>query len=367
MAEAHVDLIVDPSAPDSEGKIESCGSAACHPNEVAATANSLHTNLWGEIAAIEARGGAGCTVLGTDLEDKFNAKCATCHTTCGQCHVSRPNSVGGGFPVIRGAYRSHLFGEPDMNEQCTACHGSRIGVDYKGDLEGNTPDVHLTKGNSCKLCHTKDEIHGDGQRYNHRYEMALMPRCEDCHGDGMAQGWVNNTFHAEHVNGPEANLQCQVCHSQPYKNCTNCHNLVDDKVVEKYTLGEESVVQFKIAKNLFNQNRTEYDIVVVRHIPVDPGTYDDWGLSLTDYLDFPTWQYASPHNVIKNAPQTTALDYDPEVDDEVKTSCDTCHDTPETAEGFFLRLSDLEEGGSQLPDYNANTDIVLPTGSPSTW
>ena len=46
-----------------------------------------------------------------------------------------------------------------------------------------------------------------------------MPRCENCHGG------VSNSYHNAHVDGFASNLQCQVCHSQPYKNCTNCHNL----------------------------------------------------------------------------------------------------------------------------------------------
>ena len=358
MKEAHVGLIADPSAPDSTGAIAAC--VVCHPDEVAATANSLHTNLWGEIAAIESRGGAGCTVRGTDLEPFFDAKCATCHTTCGQCHVSRPKSVGGGFPLIATQHNSHRFRAPDMNEQCTACHGSRIGTDFKGDLDGNTADVHYTKGIYCNDCHTKEEIHGDGlsdgEHYNHRYEVKSMPRCEDCHGVGKPEGWVNNGFHLVHVNdnevGDHPNLQCQVCHSQPYKNCTNCHDLAPDGLVEKYTIND-SEVQFKIGRNT-SPYRTEYDNVVVRHVPVDPGTYDDWGLVLTDYLESPTWKYASPHNVVRNTPQAA--------------SCDSCHDTIDdpdnNQDGYFLRLSDLDIGGDPLPDRAANLDVVIPDEFP---
>ncbi len=365
--EAHVGLIIDPSAPDSTGNIAAC--VGCHEDEVNATANSLHTNLWGEIAAIELRGGAGCTVMGSDLEAKFTAKCASCHTTCGQCHISRPNSVGGGFPVIASQYRSHRFRSPDMSEQCTACHGSRIGTDFKGELDGNIADVHYTSGIYCIGCHTKEEIHGDGlhdgDHYNHRYEVKTMPRCEDCHGVDKPMGWVDNSFHSVHVNQNEAeddpNLQCQVCHSQPYKNCTNCHALDPDP--EKYEIND-SRIQFKIARNPGPERpRSDiaaYDNVVVRHVPIDPNTYADWDdLTLPDYLVSPTWKYASPHNVIKSTPQTEI----PE-GGNCRTSC---HETPDSPEGFFLRLSDLfEEGGViELPDHGANTEIVIPADFPN--
>jgi thiosulfate/3-mercaptopyruvate sulfurtransferase len=185
MDEAHEGLIHDPSVPGESActechqepnfAISACN--ACHEEEVTATSNSLHTNLWGEINAIEDR--CGCSYEGADWKDGFQAKCAGCHTTCGQCHISRPNSVGGGFPIITLKPGSHRFrGTPDMNEQCTACHGSRIGVDFKGEIEGNVKDVHYNKGFKCEFCHKKDEIHGDGTKYEHRYEVAGMPRCE---------------------------------------------------------------------------------------------------------------------------------------------------------------------------------------------
>jgi hypothetical protein len=348
MAEAHEGMYADPSAFGENGCTQ-CHDASfaenacdgCHSSAVDANRNSLHTRLWGYKKAIETR--CGCTFEGGGFEAEFTAKCAGCHTTCGQCHISRPNSVGGGFPKI-GSYSSHLFrGTPHMNEQCTACHGSRIGVDYRGELEGNVPDVHRSEGSmTCEACHTKEEIHGDPSHteenhYDHRYEVANMPRCEDCHGS-----LESNSYHDAHVGVAGANLQCQVCHSQPYKNCTNCHNLVEDGKGEKFDI-DPSVLQFKIGVNPRTDYRGEYDYVVVRHVPVDPDTYADWGLSLPNYLDEPTWKYSSPHNVIRNAPQSA--------------SCGTCHDSE-----YFLRETDLYEadGVTKLPDYDANLGVVIP-------
>ena len=46
---------------------------------------------------------------------------------CGGCHVSRPKAVDKGF------VNSHLFkARSDLLNQCTACHGSRVGNEYLG-------------------------------------------------------------------------------------------------------------------------------------------------------------------------------------------------------------------------------------------
>ena len=350
-------MIRDPSAIGDSGCIqchadEGWRSAcdACHGSVVDATVTSLHTTQAGYIKAIEDR--CGCDFSAGGFDAYFDQKCGTCHTTCGQCHVSRPNSVAGGFPKFGGIiYSGHRFnGTPDMTENCTACHGSRVGTDFLGQIEGNLQDVHRSRGMNCSGCHTATEIHGDGGSYEHRYEVASMPRCEDCHSPLPA-----NSYHDAHVDGSvaDANLQCQVCHSQPYKNCTNCHNLVTGGA-EKYDI-EPSRVQFKIAQNP-SPYRTEYDYVVVRHVPVDPGTYAEWGLALPQYTSVPTWKYTSPHNVLRWTPQTTPP--------EGSTSCSaTCHGTPATRDGIFLREIDLyaEDGVTPLPDYEANIGIVMPT------
>ena len=348
--QAHEGVVRDPSA-DPENCLN-CHATA--QGDVAAVdeegyLNGLHLKLWGQKGAIEKRG--NCTFEGSGYEDDFEAKCAGCHATCGQCHVSRPTSVGGGFPKIAGMFlNSHTFAKtPNFTEQCTACHGSRIGIDYLGDIEGNTPDVHRASM-KCEACHSATEIHGDsqydGDHYEHRYEVKTMPRCEDCHSALEA-----NSYHNAHVDGfaSDANLQCQVCHSQPYKNCNNCHNLVADEKADKYDI-EPSYIQFKIAQNPRSDYRGEYDYVVVRHIPVDPGTYADWGLTLESeyYNSEPTWKYTSPHNILLQTPQTTV---------ESGEGCSaSCHGSE-----YYLTESDLygADGVTALPDYEANIGIVI--------
>ncbi len=329
---------------------------SCHENSVAGLpainpahfSNSLHSQLWGEKAMVTQRG--NCEFSGA-VEEGFNLRCFGCHTTCGQCHISRPNSVGGGFIKVGGSSFSHRFrSTPHMTEQCTACHGSRIGTDYLGDPEaGIQPDYHYgSRLMQCHDCHSGQELHGDGQstnasgHYEHRYEVKSMPRCEDCHSID-----TSNDYHEAHVNGTVAgaNLQCQVCHSQPYKNCTNCHP-EPAGADEPFTI-DESEWAIKIGKNN-NPARDEYDYVVVRHVPVSTTTYESWGLSLSE-LTIPTWKYASPHNIRKITDQTTS-----------DGACGaSCHASSPTSVDIYLRETDLYDSGTPLPDYNANLPIVI--------
>lgn len=333
--EAHSGMVGDPST--------SGACDTCHSSIVSATANSLHTNLWGEKHLIEARG--NCSFEG-DIEAGFNMKCNGCHTTCGQCHVSRPNSVGGGFIVVDGVNSSgHKFRKtPHMTEQCTACHGSRIGTDYFGSLEGNERDVHYASHlMQCADCHSAEEIHGDdqhtGDHYNHRYEVATMPRCENCHEDVAEE----NDYHDMHWGTEGLDLQCQVCHSQPYKNCTSCHP--ENGSSPPFTI-DPSVVALKIGKH--HLDNRDYDYSVLRHIPVDTETYEIFGLTdLPNFDDLPTWKYSSPHNILRWTEQTTVED---------GAGCGSnCHDSD-----YYLREADLyDEFGTPLPDYNANLPYVI--------
>jgi len=321
----------------------------CHGEIVASAQNSLHTNLWGYKAAIEKR--CSCE-YDTGESDGFGLRCAGCHTGCGECHISRPNSVGGGF--VDGHVIKRV---PHMSDQCEACHGSRIGNDYEGMTEGNEMDIHRFRGKNCSFCHTGQELHGDGLstndsgHYEHRYEVQSAPTCESCHADVQEA----NSYHDAHWQGyTDVNLQCQVCHSQPYKNCTTCHpNPADEH--EGFTI-HPSVIQLKIGKNTIPDLR-DYDYTIVRHIPVHPdSTYNDdmWGpggLDLPNYDDEPTWRYSSPHNVIRWTEQCV----------NSGGGCgSSCHDNTDVYKGYYLREIDLyDDLGQALPDFDANIRVVI--------
>ena len=99
---AHTDLVTYPSD-DPETY---CGE--CHPNLTAAADNSLHATLDGY-----------WTVLKPEVSRKIipnPRRCLaiiveSCHASCGDCHVSRPTSVAGGF--IDG----HVFQRRTIDDQ----------------------------------------------------------------------------------------------------------------------------------------------------------------------------------------------------------------------------------------------------------
>ncbi len=332
---AHEGVVRDPS----EDPVQGCGGdASCH-NEVAHDSlGSIHYLLSGERYAIETRMGASMADH-PEVEAGWNANCNKCHATCGQCHVSRPNAVKGGF--IKG----HAFRRtPDMLNQCTACHGSRVGDEYRGKHTEEIPsykgDVHYLAGKRCEFCHPAEEMHaGSG---DHRLAVDLTPRCEDCHTD------VDNAngYHAVHWQ----DLQCTVCHSQDYKSCVGCH-------VPDGALDEPSWLAFKIGRNPEPELRP-YEYVTLRHIPIAQDTYAGWGYDgdLPEFDRLPTWKYTVPHNIRRWTDRTR---HGP-----LESCAVACHDSPPTLDGWFLRQVDLDDMPALA---GSNQALAVPDSSPMEW
>ena len=135
-----------------------------------------------------------------EIDKARQGHCAGCHTSCGGCHVSRPKFAKKGF------VDGHMFKkEPDPLNQCTACHGSRVGMEYYGSR--GLGDVHASKENmSCNACHNAEEMHASGKDLPGRYHLKEIAECTDCHKD-LQYGSVRD--HAIHID----KVQCQVCHS----------------------------------------------------------------------------------------------------------------------------------------------------------
>ncbi|NOX90572.1 MAG: hypothetical protein GXO77_16325 [Calditrichaeota bacterium] len=275
-----------------------CGS--CHSDITSDFEYSLHFTQNGYYERFKIRAG------GQDLRDDskmaagFQQACAKCHAGCGQCHVIRPISVNSGLVSAHKFYRT-----PDLVENCTACHGSRVGEEYRGLHAGEKywqkgikADVHYNKGYRCDFCHDASEMHGDGNLYSYRLvdNADFVARCEDCH---PIDENTENNYHKTHVLGDKT-LQCQICHSQTYKSCNGCH--VGEGITGR------SYPTFKIGKNYLKDRSAfrKYDYVLVRHIPIAPDTYDNWGgsISLSSFETAPTWKYATPHNIQRRTPQT---------------------------------------------------------------
>jgi hypothetical protein len=311
--------------------------SACHEAITTPFASSMHAQLTGERNAIAARTGIDWEDH-PDLSAGFDASCNGCHATCGQCHVSRPNSVEGGF------VSGHVFERtPSMINQCVACHGSRVGEEFRGvhrdEIDGYQADVHYLASMRCEDCHTANEMHtATGE---HRYAVDSGPMCEDCHADLEDA----NSYHSRHM----GDLSCQVCHSQDYKQCASCHT--------PDGLDGESELGFKIGLNPLPETRSA-TYVTLRHAPVVPDSFAGWGYGdgLPGFDTLPTFKYATPHNIQRWTTRTTALD---------GGSCATaCHDTPATSDGWFLRQSDLD----RFPDEaDANRPFIVPDESPLYW
>jgi len=312
---AHVGMVADPSE-------ESC--AICHSDITLLHDTSLHATLSGFMTKLEARGGD--LSEGTALDEAFGNHCEQCHTTCGQCHISRPDEMGGGL------ISSHVIKEtPSMQYNCVACHGARVGDEYLGNNAGISADVHWTQETmTCTKCHGK-ELHGSGDVTEDRYSNTVSVQCVDCHEDVLTDT-SDNPQHEQHID----DLQCQVCHSLDYKNCYGCHVALDEEGLPCRT-SEPSVMTFKIGYNPIVSEDRPYTYVVLRHVPTCAGTCNYYGSNLmTDFDDVSTWKYATPHNIQLRTPQNEG--------------CNSCHGN----EDIFLTEDDVN-----AEELEANRGVIV--------
>jgi hypothetical protein len=316
--QAHVNMRREPLA------TEACEQ--CHDN-VRDDANSLHSTLRGYYTVIQQR---ASQETWPHIEEAFGNHCTSCHTSCGQCHVSRPTNLGGGLVA------GHDFKAiPPMNLTCTGCHGSRIDMEYKGKNEGIPADLHWNKGGlPCFECHTADEMHGElGFQADYRYDGPQMPDCtnSDCHADITADGTVEG-HDANHL----PTMACQTCHAANYKNCYSCHVQQSEEGVPYFKI-EPSVMGIKLGYNLRQSEERPWKWVTLRHVPVDPDTFAYYGDNLLpNFNALPTWAYATPHTIQLRAPQAQ--------------TCNSCHGNPD----LFLTEDDL-----QPYEIEANQDVVV--------
>ena len=331
---AHEDLIARPS----ENHDEVC--YPCHEEISLEFDDSLHSTQEGYWDVIEAR--SGSDYHSGALDEMFGNHCQGCHTTCGDCHVSQPSSVGGG--LIDG----HVFNAtPSLTRNCTACHGSRIGNEYMGKNEGFQADVHFRQARmACVDCHTGDHMHSSDDTCEEchtggslplvdqtkRYDGAAEVACEDCHAE-VKSGSDGNAMHTQHG----AELQCQICHSVSYSSCDSCHVEVSQETGNPYFHTDGTYMTFYIGKNPLQNYHRPYDYVLLRHVPVDPESYSYYGENLLpEFNSLPTWVYTTPHNIQLSTPQAE--------------SCDACHGNAD----IFLTADKVNEA-----ELEANLPVIL--------
>lgn len=299
-AVAHEGLIASPSSDPQKY----CGE--CHSDQTSTYPFALHSTQQGEWTALDKRSG-NLPENHPALEEMFGNHCATCHTTCGECHVSQPKNVGGGL------FTGHVFEKtPPMTRSCTACHGSRVGNEYLGKNEGISGDVHFREARmNCVKCHSGTEMHGTAtdmaSAQSNRYAGVETPKCVDCHPTA-APGGDTNPMHQVHGD----TLSCQVCHSVTYTSCDGCHVAVSKTSGNPYFQTDATYQTFLIGRNPIQSDDRPYAYVPVRHVPVTENAFDYYGKNLQpDFNSLPTWVYTTPHNIQKDTPQNA--------------SCDACH------------------------------------------
>lgn len=320
---------------------QTCGN--CHRSIVDNFKTSIHQGT-GQKRKVAIRSGFS----GSEDFDKlpahqiegYNKNCATCHASCGDCHVVRPPIAGGGLT------KGHEFIKtPDMVSICVSCHVSRGGHAYLGAAPGTQSDVHLTKaGYKCIDCHTGSELHGDGQKVEQRYAYSKLPTCNQCHS-GLEQ---KNMYHTVHYK----DFNCQACHSQDYNNCGSCHIHGEGARVPAY-LG------FKIAVNPIPDIKTGYNFAVVRRTLGAPDNWEKYGVA--QYANFdalPTYNYASPHNLLRWTSRTKPV--------SGKTCSYNCHIRNEGGElvnkDLYLFKEDL-----LIWEQQASTKITVDGKLPQSW
>jgi thiosulfate/3-mercaptopyruvate sulfurtransferase len=279
---AHQGVVKDPTEVPPFGKDAGIVCAECHEQEVKSGATSLHATLSTFPKVLRARAGDDPHGWDTIVDPGRKNHCTPCHASCGQCHVSRPKYSKSGF--ING----HLFSKkPDMVNQCTACHGSRVGDEFYGNR--GVGDAHLAKkGMDCMACHPAAEMHASGEGLGSRYQLPQLPKCAGCHEKDLARAGQ----HKDHV----GKVQCQVCHAQDYVSCFSCHTGKDEKGVV-YFVNQKETETFKIGRNYPGTGLAE-GWILVRHEPTDREVFDFYGTDgFKTFDNVPTWKRASPHNV----------------------------------------------------------------------
>lgn len=99
-------------------------------------------------------------------------------------------------------------------------------------------------------------------------------------------------------------MQCQICHSQPYRNCYLCHVArPEEEGPLPHGLRYPERLDFRIGKNPIKSAKRPWDFVLLRHIPVYEDSFVEYDIELPEFTSLPTWKYTSPHNIQRNTPQ----------------------------------------------------------------
>ena len=327
---AHEGLVKDPTFPDAES-----GCGECHPDISAGTQASLHYTIAPIGKAVMRRMGAADAGVQAAMDKARERHCSQCHASCGQCHVSRPDYVHGGFLA------QHNFQKtPPMETTCASCHGGRIFGEFTGLNKKIAADTHFEDEEmTCMDCHKAEQMHAPAGEGATRHQSTHRPRCEGCHPDEAAED-VQAPAHRIHRD----KVACQVCHAQPIKQCYSCHVGTDAQGIA-YFKCQMTELDFKIGRNPRPTPERPYAFTVKHHPPVVPETFDFYSPgALKDFALHPTWTDAAPHTIRRITPQNR--------------TCNGCHGQRK----LFLDVKDLDDW-----EVEANAAVVVPDDQiPST-
>ena len=147
-----------------------------------------------------------------------------------------------------------------------------------------------------------------------------------------------------------SDISCQICHSQDYNNCGSCHIHGDGARIPSY-------MDFKIAVNPIPEVRTGR-LALVRRSLSAPDSWEEYGVpDLTNFEAFPTYNYTTPHNILKWTTRT-------ETDGGACYS--SCHIRNE---GGILINKGLYLFEENLLDWelDASTGITVDGNLPASW
>jgi len=185
------------------------------------------------------------------IDDYLRNQCLRCHvwsdghqrdgdyraSGCAACHIlySDNGTYEGGDKTIAKDQKDrpivHRITRKIPETQCIHCHnrGGRTGVSFIGTMESDgygtpwtatggkqgklhgknynhlTKNVHYEKGMTCIDCHTMQDLHGDGNIYEKKWQ-AVEIECADCHGtirdrSNLKTSWGNPLPNVMEKNG----------------------------------------------------------------------------------------------------------------------------------------------------------------------
>jgi hypothetical protein len=302
---AHKGLVRRPS--DNE---QTCGM--CHKAISDNYRKSLHYTTIGQRQGVMKRFSAD--ELQRFDEKVFEKSCRSCHASCGGCHVKAPSVGGIGIGLIQG----HKFVKRDEGKTCAFCHGGRVYPEFTGEY-GGRPDVHYQKGKMCVDCHTKEEMHGDGNAYLSKNDVKQRPSCTNCHQLGQEKKLTARLSHEKHQN----KVSCYGCHSSgDYRNCYDCHIETHSNAKPGFILGLNP--------------RDKKTVTTLRLIPTVRTTFMAAGIKMEHFDALPNYWDTPAHNIRKRTDRTR--------------SCDACH----VAAKGFLTKEQLIVNGSK-----ANEALII--------